>query len=53
MAEKPRFLAAEVDSWPIYGLFQNLSVSLVGSEQRAGAMSDLVFEFIPSRWLRA
>jgi len=37
-----------VPSWPVYGLFQNLSIALVGTEQRAGAMSDLLFEFIPS-----
>eukprot|EP00913_Durusdinium_trenchii_P008499 g7981.t1 len=42
------FSGSTVVSWPIYGLFQNLSVALVGTEQRAGAMSDLLFEFIPS-----
>ena len=37
----------EVSSWPVYGLFQNLSIALVGTEQRAGAMSDLLFDFTP------
>jgi hypothetical protein len=39
--------AAEVSSWPVYGLFQNLSIALVGTEQRARAMSDLLFDFTP------
>ncbi|CAJ1405152.1 unnamed protein product, partial [Effrenium voratum] len=37
-----------VSSWPIYGLFNNLTIALVGTERRAGAMSDLQFDFIPS-----
>ena len=36
-----------MSSWPVYGLFQNLSIAVVGTEQRAGAMSDLLFDFTP------
>lgn len=45
--ERSSSTAAEVSSWPVYGLFQNLSIALVGTEQRAGAMSDLLFDFTP------
>ena len=42
------FSGGLVESWPVYGTLDNLTISLVGFERRAGAMSDLQFDFIPS-----
>ena len=42
------FSGGLAESWPVYGTLDNLTVSLVGFERRAGAMSDLRFDFVPS-----
>lgn len=47
-ANQVLYSGSVVPSWPVYGLFQNLSIALVGTEQRAGALSDLLFDFTPS-----
>ncbi|CAE7823884.1 unnamed protein product [Symbiodinium microadriaticum] len=44
------FSGGLAESWPVYGTLDNLTVSLVGFERRAGAMSDLRFDFVPSVW---